>query len=400
MPSGRTRRPGERLGVFALLALSLVFCAGIAELTARLTVGRGTPPLPPGRLPLGRYHPLLGWEKTPLATAHIQRSEYDVHVEINGHGMRGPERDYAKPPGTRRILILGDSFGEGYYVEEPQTARALLERGLQASCVGVEVLNGSTAGYSTDQEYLFFTSEGARYRPDLVILFVYSNDLPDNLSAVGNAERPKPVFVLHEGELVLRNTPVPKARDSASETGTEGLRPFHHSVALRWLSNRTAESPRLHALLTRIGLVPALSTDPPRDFWPFRIDRRLEDEEMWKRFTALLHSLKDAVEDSGGHLAVLYVPVRFEVEDPAWSATLARYPPLKAWDRDRVVRQLEAACTKVGVVLVDPRASLRGAGAPAYFPKDGHWNALGNAVVSEVLRAPLERLLACKAAPP
>ncbi|HWX23971.1 MAG TPA: hypothetical protein VN083_02975, partial [Vicinamibacteria bacterium] len=104
---------GERLGTLVLVLVSFVLCAALAEVTARLTVGRAAPPPPPGSLPLGRYHPVLGWEKTPLAEARIQRSEYDVHVQINAHGLRGPDRDYAKPEGRRRVLILGDSFGEG-----------------------------------------------------------------------------------------------------------------------------------------------------------------------------------------------------------------------------------------------------------------------------------------------
>ncbi|HWX25617.1 MAG TPA: hypothetical protein VN083_11265, partial [Vicinamibacteria bacterium] len=275
-----------------------------------------------------------------------------------------------------------------------QTARAVLERELQASCPGVEVLNGSTAGYSTDQEYLFFTSEGKRYQPDLVLLFLFSNDLPDNLQAVGNAGRAKPLFALRGESLVLQNTPVPKPKASPStEAGSEGLKAWHHSVFLGWLSSRTADHPSLHAALARVGLVPPLSPHPPRDFWPFRTDRRREVDAMWRHFAALLHALDVAVQESGGHLAVLYVPVRFEVEDEAWEKTLARYPPPRTWDRDRVVRALEAACAAAGLPLVDPRSALRGGGA--YFPKDGHWNTRGNAAVARALVPFVEQTLGC-----
>jgi hypothetical protein len=381
----------ERLASSFLALVSVLVCLSALELAARLTVGRGTEAAVPG-VALGRYHPLLGWEKTPGSSARIARSEYDVEVAINPHGLRGPDRPYEKGPSTKRVLILGDSFAEGYYVEEGETVRALLEGELQRSLPGAEVLNGATAGYSTDQEYLFYTSEGVRYRPDLVLLFVFSNDLPDNLLTVGNAGRGKPVFALRDGGVVLENTPVPSPRGERPPGGG-GLRPFHHSVALRWLSDRTAEAPRMHGVLARLGLVPPLSADPPRDFWPFRTDKRREQGEMWARFEAILLALQKAVTAGGGRLLVVYVPIRFEVEDGAYDALGARYPPSRAWDRDRVTRELRRVCDLHAIPLLDPRPALKAAGGACYFPKDGHWNVLGNRVVAQALQEPAQALL-------
>ena len=98
--------------------------------------------------------PLLGWAKPPGSEAWLRRAEYDVHLVVNAHGLRGPDRAYAKPEGTRRILLLGDSFSEGYTVPEEATLRAVLESSLAAlGCGRWEVINGGTQGYSTDQEY-------------------------------------------------------------------------------------------------------------------------------------------------------------------------------------------------------------------------------------------------------
>ena len=385
MPTSKAK---ERLGNLALALFSFLLCAAFAEVLARLTVGRSTPPV--SYLSIGRYHPILGWEKNPNTSAHIKRSEYDVHIDVNAHGLRGPDRDYPKGEGKRRVLILGDSFGEGYYVEENETARAILEK--EASCPGLEVLNGSTAGYSTDQEYLFFTTEGKRYNPDLVLVFFFSNDLSDNLLTVGNAGRGKPVLVVRGSELVLKNTPVPRG----SNPEYQGLPPFHHSVALRWLSNVTKDNLRLHSLLARAGLIPPLTRDPPRDFWPFRSDHPREVDEMWKRFSAILHGLKTAVEEGGGKLAVVYVPIRFEMDDDAWEWTLERYHPKRAWDRDRVIQRLQEVLTELKVPLIDPRDSLRGGGK--YFPGDGHWNAKGNAAVGRKLVPFVEETLGCSRA--
>ena len=48
----------------------------------------------------------------------------------------GPTTTTRSPPARRRVLILGDSFAEGYYVDEPETARAVLEKRLNAGPCG------------------------------------------------------------------------------------------------------------------------------------------------------------------------------------------------------------------------------------------------------------------------
>ena len=63
-------------------------------------------------------------------------------------------------------------------VPDAQTVTARLEGALSARGCPSEVINGGTAAYSTDQEYLFYREEGRRYASDVVVLFVYHNDLP------------------------------------------------------------------------------------------------------------------------------------------------------------------------------------------------------------------------------
>ncbi len=109
-----------------------------------------------------------------------------MRLQINAHGLRGPDRPYEKPPGVRRVLLLGDSITEGYSVEEPYTLRSVLEALLNSRGEGrFEVINGGTAGYSTDQEYLFYVAEGVRYEPDVVVLLFCYNDLYPSLGGEG-----------------------------------------------------------------------------------------------------------------------------------------------------------------------------------------------------------------------
>lgn len=101
---------------------------------------------------------LLGWRKIPGADKRYMTGEYDIHERINANGLRGAMLDYQKPADTYRILALGDSSTEGYTVEEAETYTEVLRRRFESgsSWPAVEVVNGGTGGYSTDQELLFF----------------------------------------------------------------------------------------------------------------------------------------------------------------------------------------------------------------------------------------------------
>src|SRR5439155_82400 len=138
--------------------------------------------------------------------------------------------------------------------------------------------------------------------------------------------------------------------------------------------------PRLHRLLARLGLVEPVSREPPREYWTFGRDHAREVNDMWDRTRAILAALDSDVRAHDAHLALLYVPVRFEVNDDVWSLTQKRYRMGRRWDRDVVFERLRAVCEQLGIPLVDPRAELRrqeGTAAPPYYTHDVHWTASG-----------------------
>src|SRR4029077_2963748 len=94
---------------------------------------------------------------------------------INAHGLRGREADYSKPPGTFRILGVGDSFTFGYTVEEEYTFLHRLEDSLNAdtrlagapAARRFEALNLGVGGYGPVAETYMLREEGLKYQPDL-----------------------------------------------------------------------------------------------------------------------------------------------------------------------------------------------------------------------------------------
>ena len=116
--------------------------------------------------------------------ARYRHKSADVNVEfhINSAGMRA-DRDYPedKPAGTRRVVVLGDSYTMGYEVDEPQCYARVMERDLRSRGETVEVLNGGVSGYSTAEAYLRLTREMLAYHPDVVVIGFYGNDIVDNV---------------------------------------------------------------------------------------------------------------------------------------------------------------------------------------------------------------------------
>lgn len=104
-----------------------------------------------------------------------------VPVRSNSHGLRGPEFPTAKPPGTRRVLVLGDSIGFGYLLPEEESMPALLERRLAERGLGpVLVINGAMPGNGVRNERQFLEERGLAFSPDVVVLAAAPGDIIDS----------------------------------------------------------------------------------------------------------------------------------------------------------------------------------------------------------------------------
>ena len=196
--------------------LGILMAFGLAEGVARLAglEARGTVR---GDRGLWRYEALRGWGLIPGTSGEDSRGGPDRgRVRVNAQGFRGADFARTKGAGTRRILLLGDSFGFGVGVDEPHTVAARLHDLVNADAEltrghHVDVLNLSISGYSTDQEILTFESDGAPLDPEVVILLMCDNDFDGNMEGFAYGRYYKPRFLLEKGALRLVDTPAPRA---------------------------------------------------------------------------------------------------------------------------------------------------------------------------------------------
>lgn len=115
---------------------------------------------------------------------------------INAHGLRDRERKVEKAPGTKRIILLGDSVvagAEGIRDHALTISRQLEDKYTDPS---IEVLNFGINGYCTRAEVELLKQKGLPFKPDLVILvFVGSNDFDDINADLGKVDLRQPWLV-------------------------------------------------------------------------------------------------------------------------------------------------------------------------------------------------------------
>ncbi len=97
----------------------------------------------------------------------------------NALGLRGPEVQ-TKKSGTRRVLVVGDSFTLGLQVTDDETFPARLNTALGPE---IEVFNAGVPGYGTAQATEMMRRIAPKIEADAVLLTMYTgNDFRDNLN--------------------------------------------------------------------------------------------------------------------------------------------------------------------------------------------------------------------------
>jgi hypothetical protein len=320
-----------------LLLASTCVSLIVAEAFLR-ALGRGPLPVNPVPGNFWRHDAQLGWSNSPGAHGVFDHPHFRINVHINAKGLRDRDYSYDRTPGTRRILVVGDSFVWGYGVEQGETFPKVLEGRL----LRVEVINAGVAGYGTDQELLWLRSEGVRYRPDLVILEMCGNDDDENNSDLVYNVYHKPRFKQNaNGELALTGVPVPEP--------SRALRLKH------WIFTHSALAFQLKS-----GVIDR-----------FRRPRKAAPVEGLGLTLDLVDAFAGVVREMDARLVVV---------------TTARYAPSPAFPYDRLV----AALRQRGILTLDIDHTAGYDTETMLIPGDAHWNPAGHRFVAQQLQAAIE----------
>src|SRR5262245_58008576 len=112
-----------------------------------------------------------------------------VPVHTNALGLREKNFELPKPKGLLRIVLLGDSFIQGFGVKEQDRLGVFLEDYLRERATDwdgeLECLHVAVGGWDTIAECAYLRRTLSELAPDLVLQFLISNDMDDNAGARG-----------------------------------------------------------------------------------------------------------------------------------------------------------------------------------------------------------------------
>ncbi len=163
----------RRLALAVLVLFGLAGGLIVAEFGARAYESMRRP----RKDSLGVDDPVRHHRWKPNARGRVRGIEY----ETNSLGLRDHEYAAPKPAGVFRILMLGDSFTEGWTLPLVGVVAKRLEQSLALRCPSqYEVINAGNASYSPILEYLLLKDIGPRLRPDLVLLSFDMTDVHDD----------------------------------------------------------------------------------------------------------------------------------------------------------------------------------------------------------------------------
>ncbi len=130
-----------------------------------------------------QYDKLLGWKLLNNSNIEIKGRGFEMDIITDDFGFRNNKTKFNN---QKNIILIGDSYLMGWGVPQNKTFAYLFNENIR----GYDFINLGCGGYGTDQELLSLYEYGLKYNPEIVILFLFSNDLSNNLGEWSFYERP------------------------------------------------------------------------------------------------------------------------------------------------------------------------------------------------------------------
>jgi acetyltransferase AlgX (SGNH hydrolase-like protein) len=383
----RPRRGVHAVGLGLMVLIGLAAGIGVAELVMRLQPPRGAD--------LHAYvdaDPILHHRLRAGYIAHRRGVEF----RINAIGLKDREYPAAKPAGVFRVLMLGDSYTEGFGLRVEHTMPKQAEDMLASrSCRRpVEVMNAGVSSYSPILEYLYLKERGLALDPDLVVLNFDMTDVHDDLvrtkiGIFGPDSMPLAVPDDRRAEAVVMLPPVLTARP------LRFLGPVEHSVnrlevyqsfRTTWLGEVLLGAVRLRTLdqLAALGLMGNVHYDP---IAITRDEEQPGELEAWAVTERYIAGIAGLARERGIAFVVVVYPHPYQVsagESPEGRRRVGAGPGFYA--SERPFRRLAEIGQRVGIPVLDLVALFRERSAqdgPLFFPDDMHHNERGARVFGQ-----------------
>ena len=274
------------------------------------------------------------------------------------------------------VIMIGDSYIEGWYVSDDETAAHILQTNTQR-----RVANLGVAGYGTLQAAIVLRQETSRLKPRVAVWsFFEGNDLYDD-EDFENA-----LLAVTKSDQDSNAHPEGYARGqswkdrSFSRNALRRLR--------RWTEPLIPNMAPYFGYLTIPGRTrqTIFFADYAKVPWSDWIDGR------WQRARATFEAAAAYAADQNVKLIFMYVPIKYRVYHPF--VELDADSPVNDWELWQLPRLFLEFCSNANVACIDLTEMFQAAvrnGEMPYPPTDTHWGTTGHRLVAERLELELRR---------
>lgn len=373
------------LGNLAVMAFGLILGLVLLEGGVRLAGFRPSSSIPDRN---------LGHRYRANATYLHVGEEGRSQGRFNAAGWRDADHAEAKPAGTTRILVLGDSYVSAFQVPLDSAFHRKLEGLLNARALPghrFEVVALGQDGNGTTSEWLTYRHWGVRYDPDVVAVAFVQNDPADNWKPVA-LDKKRPFLVEDADSLRL----------DLSFADDPGFRKWERPNPLRRYSSLYAAAGGAAAKLRGRKVPPRVIDGEVQDgyYRSWNFDRRVLPDTLTPfRITEKIYArFAREVAADGRRFVVFHVGFGQQEHRPNRDSLRAADPH---FDENKSALWLMSVGERNGfpVVPLSPvfrAASDASGGRPLWFGNNGlfgHWNAEGHDLAARAMARYFARTL-------
>ena len=319
----------------------------------------------------------------------------------NAAGFRNDQEFSAEPPpGTLRILSMGDSFTAGYRVGQHQTFSYLLQQWLN------EHLGKSQVMVSEIEEPItalyFLQKYGLSYHPQIVLMGI---TLGNDIGQAYNSQGKYVLITDHAGnfriehnqtKFVAQNYSIPAAYLQKQSYLQKKIHAFQRWFWKLWLIREFHKNSE--------GIVSYFDVDPPRiidycnGLGMYMKPLPPPLEEAYQRLFQIILACQTICQQHHIIFAVELFPQRFQVQPQDWQSAVEKYSLKKsAFDLMGPNKKIRQFCEAHEITLIDPTLEMAKwyakTGARMYLPfGDMHWNKTGHRAFFECALSAFEKL--------
>ncbi|MBM2841785.1 MAG: uncharacterized protein HW412_2313 [Bacteroidetes bacterium] len=353
-----------------LVLISVVVSIALAEVILRIW-----PPSSLQHKAVRRADPVFHHSLIPSSRYVAHNPDFTVEVRTNSLGFR--DREHSNDPSEAyNIIVLGDSFVEGYGVPVESCFVHRLESQLNADTIHsrpTTLYNFGVAGYSPVIEYLVLKHRGLALKPNMVILCYDMNDVQED--------------VLYAQDAEFDSTGMPlKINPSWPSFGTVATLP--RSVFKTYLQEHSYVYSLLASFVNRAK--PATVVEPGNidaSRYAHSVD---STAERWQKFfeqsQSYVKMIRDLCSSNGITFVLVTYPRGHQVNPVEWTVG-RKYSGLDSLTPNSAIfasLQLFAQTNAISFLNMTPTFRSHSKG-DLYYPYDGHWTSAGHALAAEKL---------------